>query len=87
MSERIKTARGVYLDLSKSPYIYTSMYGDVFRFSSAKRLEIYDRDVTKELDRVEKLLDRHDMRDFIPAEIHALLRRSMYEAFYKKIER
>lgn len=87
MSERIKTARGVYLDLTKSPYIYTSMYGDVFRFSSAKRLEIYDRDVKKEVERLDKLLDRHELRTFIPEEIYALLRRSVYEAFYKKIER
>lgn len=87
MAEPIKTARGVYLDLTKSPYIYTTVYGDIFRFSSAKRLEMYDRDVPKELERFEKLLDRHDLRSFIPVEIQALLRRSVYEAFYRKIER
>lgn len=85
MSERI-TRRGVYKDLSISPYGYTSPYGDSFKFSSAKRLEMYTRDIDSEIERLEKVLDRHRMKGFLPDEIITLLRRSVYKAFYKQIE-
>ena len=86
MAEPIKSRRGVYYDLTKSPYEYTTPYGDLFKFSSAKKLEIYARDVGKEIDRVSKLIARHDLADFIPHEIQHLLYRSMYKSFYRKIE-
>ena len=86
MSEPIKTARGVYLDLTKSPYEYNTPYGDLFKFSSAKKLEIYRRDIVKELSRVEKMLERNEMSGFLPDEIIQLLTRAVYRAFYRKIE-
>ena len=86
MPEPIKTARGVYLDLTKSPYEYTTPLGDTFKFSSAKKLEIYTREISKELARLEKILERHDMGNFLPEEIVQLLTRAVYRAFYRKIE-
>ena len=86
MSEPIKTARGVYLDLTKSPYEYNTPYGDLFKFSSAKKLEIYRRDIVKELGRLEKILERNEMSGFLPDEIIQLLTRAVYRAFYRKIE-
>lgn len=86
MSEPIKTARGVYLDLTKSPYEYQTPYGDLFKFSSAKKLEIYTRDIVKEIARLEKLVERHGMGDFLPDEIIQLLTRAVYRAFYRKTE-
>lgn len=86
MSEPIKTARGVYLDLTKSPYEYNTPYGDLFKFSSAKKLEIYRRDIVKELSRLEKILERNEMSGFLPDEIIQLLTRAVYRAFYRKIE-
>ena len=86
MSEPIKTARGVYLDLTKSPYEYQTPYGDLFKFSSAKKLEIYTRDIVKEVARLEKLVERHGMGDFLPDEIIQLLTRAVYRAFYRKTE-
>lgn len=86
MDENIKTRRGVYLDLTKSPYGYETPYGDLFKFSSQKRLDMYTRDIVKELTRLEKLLDRHGFGDFLPDEIIQLLTRAVYRSFYRKIE-
>lgn len=86
MAEPIKSRRGVYYDLTKSPYEYETPYGDLFKFSSAKKLEIYQRDIDKEIERVSKLIARHDLVEFIPEEIKHLLYRSMYRSFYRSIE-
>lgn len=86
MGERKVSARGVYYDLSLSPYEYESPYGDVFKFSSQKKLEIYARDIVKEVERVEKLLDRNELVKFLPPEIVAMFFRMVYRAFYRKTE-
>ena len=77
---------GVYYDLSKSPYEFTTPYGDLFKFSSAKKLEMYRRDIDKEKERFEKWVSRHDLVEFIPPEIVHLLYRAVYSSFYRKIE-
>lgn len=86
MSEPIKSRRGVYYDLKKSPYEWTNPYGDLFKFSSKKKLEIYTRDAPREIERVEKLIARNNLTDFIPVEIVDLIKREVYRAFYRKIE-
>lgn len=86
MSDVQRSRRGVYYDLTVSPYEYNTPYGDIFKFSSEKKLEIYTRDVPKELDRLQKLIDRHDLQEFIPEEIHQLLKRAVYQSFYRKVE-
>lgn len=87
MAQAKVTRRGVYRDLSLSPYEYKSPYGDLFKFPSEKKLEVYARDVKTELDRVTKALDRLQLRDYLPAEIVQLLYRSTYQAFYRKLVR
>lgn len=82
-----KSRRGVYYDLTLSPYEYKSPYGDLFKFSSEKKLEIYKRDVIKELKRVDDLFTRHETKRFIPVEIIDLVRRAVYRSFYKRVER
>ena len=82
----VKSRRGVYYDLSKSPYEYKTPYGDLFKFSSAKKLQIYTRDIAGEIDRFYKLIERHKMGDFLPDEIVNLIIKSIYRAFYRKIE-
>ena len=82
--DEIKSRRGVYRDLSKSPYEYKNPYGDCFKFSSAKKLEIYTRDITKELGRVEKVLEKTSLDTLLPTEIILLLYRTTYKAFYRK---
>lgn len=86
MAEPIKSRRGVYYDLDKSPYEFTNSYGDLFKFSSQKKLDMYRRDIPKEIERVGKLIARNDLDDFIPVEIVHLIYRETYKAFYRKIE-
>lgn len=85
MTETV-SRRGVYYDLTKSPYEYESPFGDLFKFSSKKKLEIYTRDIEKELARLDKAITRNNMESFIPVEIYQLLRKAVYKSFYKKIE-
>ncbi len=86
MPKRIKSERGVYYDLSQSPYVHTTPYADTFRFSSAKKLEIYTRDIEGELARLDKLLKRHRLEGYMPDEIVLLLRRSVTRSFYDRVE-
>lgn len=86
MPDAKKSRRGVYYDLSLSPYEYKSPYGDVFKFSSKKKLEIYTRDIIKEIDRLMKIIERNNMKSFLPDEIITLLVRAVYQSFYLKIE-
>lgn len=85
MTDKV-SRRGVYYDLSISPYEYTTPYGDIFKFSSVKKLEIYTRDISKEISRLENLIQRNDMQSFLPDEIMQLLIKAVYRSFYQKIE-
>ena len=86
MSEGAVSRYGVYRDLSQSPYVYTSPYGDCFKFRSQKKLEIYTRDIKKEIERVEKFVSRRDLDSYLPGEIIQLLYRATYQALYGVIE-
>ena len=79
--------RGVYRDLSLSPYEYESPYGDLFKFPSQKKLEIYARDVENEIAKINKALDRLEMREHLPYEIVMMLHRLVYRGFYRKVVR
>lgn len=87
MSEEIVSRYGVYRDLEKSPYRYESPYGDLFKFPSQKKLEIYTREIQRELDLVTKLLNRLHLEDYMPGEIIQLLYRATYKALYRKVVR
>ena len=82
----IVSRRGVYYDLTKSPYEYVTPYGDLFKFSSAKKLEIYTRDIEKELVKVDKSIERNDLKSFIPDNIVEQIKKAVYASLYKKIE-
>lgn len=86
MSAERVSRRGVYYDLSISPYEYHTPYGDIFKFSSEKKLEMYRRDIPTEIKRLEKMMERHDLNGFIPDEIVQLLVRAVYQAFYNRVE-
>lgn len=79
--------RGVYYDLSESPYEYKAPYGDIFKFSSQKKLEIYTRDIEKELERIDKLFARNGLDKLVQVEVIDMLKRLTYKAFYKHVER
>lgn len=78
--------RGVYYDLTISPYEYITPHGEIFKFSSAKKLEIYTRDITKEITKLENIIERNNTQSFISEEILHTLIVAVYRAFYHKIE-
>lgn len=87
MSDTPVSRRGVYKDLNLSPYEYKSPYGDSFKFASQKKLDMYARDVEKELERVFAFVDRLELDEELPVEIVQLLRRATYKAFYRKFSK
>lgn len=84
MPEKI-SRRGVYKDLNLSPYEFRTPYGDLFKFPSQKKLDIYTRDIQTELDRVGKSLSRLRLTDYMPREIVQLVYRATYQALYDKV--
>ena len=85
MQDRPVSRRGVYYDLSLSPYGYETPYGDIFKFPSQKKLDMYTRDVEKKLETIEKLIDKHELRRFIPDGTHHMLRRAVYQSMYNRL--
>lgn len=79
--------RGKYYDLTISPYEFNSPYGDNFKFSTQKKLDIYTRDIVKEIKRVDDLFARHGLSECIPDEIVSLIKRAVYKSFYSQVER
>lgn len=82
--ENIVSRRGVYKDLTQSPYEYRSPYGDVFKFRSKKKLEVYTRDIENELERLTRFLLRSGLDNQLGYERTMLLYRRLYHAFYLK---
>lgn len=78
--------RGVYYDLEKSPYEFTSSYGDLFKFRSRKKLDMFTRDIEKEIERFHKFISRNQLFTFVPVQIRDLVERQIYFALYHKIE-
>lgn len=87
MGNEVVSRYGVYRDLNQSPYEYKSPYGDLFKFPSQKKLDMYTRDIQNELDRITKTVNRLHLGEFIPAEVIQLLYRSTYKALYRKVVR
>lgn len=87
MSDVKRSRRGVYYDLTESPYEFNSPYGDIFKFSSEKKLEIYSRDIQKELKRATDMLTRNNLNKFIPDKTVNEFYRAIYRSFYKRVER
>lgn len=83
----VRSRRGVYYDLSKSPYEFTSPYGDLFKFSSAKKLEIYTRDIQRELEKADAFFKRHTLNELLPVEIIDMIKRRIYRALYDRMKK
>lgn len=66
-NEPKKSRRGYYYDLNESPYEFITQYGDLFKFPSAKQLEIYSRNVKQEVERIDKCFDRVGCRSYLHA--------------------
>lgn len=87
MSDVKRSRRGVYYDLTVSPYEYKTPYGDIFKFSSEKKLEIYTRDIQKELKRATDFLNRNDLIMEITNRSSADIYHGVYFALYRRVER
>lgn len=83
----VRSRRGVYYDLDKSPYGYKSPYGDLFKFSSQKKLEMYTRDIEKELEKTNAFFERYSLHDHLPEEILEMVRRRVYLALYARMKK
>lgn len=86
MSEGVVSRYGVYRDLEKSPYRYESPYGDLFKFRSQKKLDIYTREIERELKQVNKFVCKFELDRYAPQEIIQLLYRLAYTGLYNRIE-
>lgn len=84
-NEPKKSRRGYYYDLSESPYEYESPYGDLFKFPSAKQLEIYSRNVQKEVEKIDKALERVGCKPFLHSNTVQAIFRSVYRSFYNRM--
>lgn len=83
MESPIKSRRGVYYDLNMSPYVYQTALGDIFKFSSSKKLEIYKRELPKRV----KQTTKHIMkaRAFTGIDLKVDNRQIAY-TLYKEVE-
>lgn len=77
--------RGVYYDKTMSPYEFKTPYGDIFKFSSAKKLEIYRREIIKEFERFDKYMSRFTNRYLTDNTINDLTR-AIYQMVYDRVE-
>ena len=84
-NEPKKSRRGYYYDLTESPYEYESPYGDLFKFPSAKQLEIYSRNVQKEVEKIDKVFDKVGCKSFLSATTIRAVYRSIYRSFYNRM--
>lgn len=78
--------RGVYYDLTISPYEFKTPYGEIFKFSSKKKLDIYTRDIGKEIKRLMDILERNDLSTFLPDSTIDLLINAVYRSLYRRIQ-
>lgn len=86
MSETPVSRYGVYRDLNLSPYEYKNPYGDLYKFRSKKKLDIYRRDIQKEIERVSKFVGRLGLDKHLPGEVVQMLYRYTYKALYDRVE-
>lgn len=45
----VKSRKGVYYQLDKSPYEYKTSYGEILKFRSQKRLDMYTKEIIKRI--------------------------------------
>lgn len=84
MSEKKVSRRGVFYDLKQSPYEYVTPCGDCLKFASQKKLEMFTRDVTKEIERMESFLMTRGYHLMLSDESLMELYRVVYLAFYRQ---
>lgn len=79
------SAKGYYYNLEKSPYVWISPYGDSYKLPSRKRVEMIEKQVPEALSRLDKLLEKYELRDSLPPDLVTLLGRYLVNAVYNRI--
>ena len=69
MDDVKRSRRGVYYDLELSPWEFITPRGGIFKFSSETKLRVYTRAALEKMGEVNKMIDKHGMRDFISDEL------------------
>lgn len=75
--------RGVYRDLSLSPYEFITPYGDIFKFPSKKKMDVYARQIALEMEKVLEALVKRDVLGRLTDESILDLERKLYIAVYE----
>lgn len=78
------TRRGVYRDLTVSPYEFITPYGDIFKFPSQKKMDVYTRQVAIETGKVVEALVKRDVLSRLTDESLEDLERKLYIAVYEQ---
>lgn len=78
--------RGVYYDLTISPYEFQTPYGEIFKFSSQKKLDMFTRDIGKEIKRLHDVLNRNNLSIYVPDSTVELLTKAVYRSLYSKFQ-
>jgi hypothetical protein len=87
MKYPVKSSRGVYYDLSVSPYEFKGLYGDIFKFSSSKKLEIYTREHAKRLEQLKRCNEKINQLTGRNIKIHELEYRDLEKILYEEVMR
>ena len=86
MTKPAISRKGVYYNLDLSPYKYVTPFGKEFRFSSKKKLEIYQREIDEQMRRLDKFIHRNNLKHCMDADIYVYLSKLCYEGLYEKVE-
>lgn len=79
--------RGVYYDLNVSPWEFKSPYGDIFKFRSENKLNVYRRNVPERIDRLHRFIAKNDLADFMTDALIREMETAVYRSFYRYVER
>lgn len=79
------SAKGFYYNLSKSPYVWLSPYGDYFKLPSAKRVEMMDKRAKEAIGRLDKLLETYELKNVLPDDLAQQLGKYIVQAVYEGI--
>lgn len=87
MGDVKRSRRGVYYDLNLSPWEFTTPHGDIFKFRSENKLNVYTRNVPERINRLHAWIERNNLTEFIPDDLLHEMESAVYRSFYKQVER
>jgi hypothetical protein len=79
------SSRGVYYDLSISPYEFNS-YGLILKFSSAKKLEIYRRELDQRKEKINRKFAQINEISLLNLGITPMMDKKIQMRIYDEVE-